>query len=173
MDIFWTILAGAGTFVLGQIILKLLIDPVQSLKSTVAEIANKLILYANIYANPRERDDEKQLEMANELRNLSSTLQSNMYLIPAYKFTRYIFGLPPIKEIVYASGQLIYIHNGFKDAANNQGILNCYAAQKSRLALNIFIPTEEFLNPENEAHFIKELKGSVTIENHSRQSPPF
>lgn len=60
MDIFLTIFAGVGTFVLGQIALKLLIDPVQSFKMTIAEVSNKLILYANIYANPRSPGDEKQ-----------------------------------------------------------------------------------------------------------------
>jgi hypothetical protein len=46
LNVFFTLLAGAGAFVFGQIVMKLLIDPIQSFKVTIAEIANKLILYA-------------------------------------------------------------------------------------------------------------------------------
>ena len=155
MDIFLTILAGAGTFVLGQIVLKLLIDPVQSFKVTIAEIANKLILYANIYANPKQMGDEKQEAMSQDLRNLSSKLQSNMHLIPAYCISSCIFGLPSKKQVATASKKLIFIHNGHDGALVNQGILNCYAAQKIRIALGIFIPEGERLNPEDEMSFVK------------------
>ncbi|SDW31447.1 hypothetical protein [Nitrosomonas oligotropha] len=155
MEIFLTILAGAGTFVLGQIIMKLVIDPVQSLKIAIAEVANKLILSANIYANPRPASDEKQKEMSQEMRILSSKLQSNMHLIPCYDYTAKIFGLPKKEQIAIASNGLIFIHNGHDGVLANQGILNCYAAQKIRIALSIFIPPGEYLNPEHEKVFIK------------------
>ena len=155
MEIFFTILAGAGTFVLGQIILKLLIDPIQSFKVTVAEIANKLILYANIYANPMHLGDERQCAMSQDMRNLSSKLQSNMHLIPAYNISKYIFGLPSKQQIATASKKLIFIHNGHDGALANQGILNCYAAQEVRSSLGIYIPEEEYLNPEDAVSFVK------------------
>jgi hypothetical protein len=155
LDIFLTIFAGVGTFVLGQIALKLLIDPVQSFKMTIAEVSNKLILYANIYANPRPPGDEKQKEMSEYMRNLSSKLESNMYLIPAYCITRKVFGLPSKEQVIIASKSLIAIHNGHDGILANQGILNCYAAQDARIALGIHIPKDEYLNPEYKAHFIK------------------
>lgn len=155
MNIFLTILAGAGTFVLGQIILKLLIDPVQSFKATVAEVANKLILYANIYANPKPLGDEKQESMSQDMRNLSSKLQSSMHLIPAYSFAKCIFGLPSKQQVANAAKHLIFIHNGHDGALANQGILNSYAAQKIRIALGIFIPDGEYLDPKNEIEFLK------------------
>jgi hypothetical protein len=155
MQIFLTIVTGAGTLVLGQIILKLLIDPVQSFKTTVAEIANKLILYANIYVDPKPLGDEKQAAMSEDLRILSSKLQSNMYLIPAYNISKYIFSLPSKQNIASATSKLIFIHNGHDSALANQGMLNCYAAQKVRISLGIYIPDGEYLNPENEAGFVK------------------
>ncbi len=155
MEIFFTILAGAGTFVLGQIVLKLLIDPIQSFKESIAEIANKLILYANIYANPMPLNDERQDAMSQDMRNLSSKLQSNMHLIPAYNISKCIFGLPSKQQVATASKNLIFIHNGHDGALANQGILNCYAAQKVRDSLGIYIPEDEYLNPEDEASFVK------------------
>jgi hypothetical protein len=155
MQIFLTILAGAGTFVLGQIFMKLLIDPVQVLKVTIAEIADKLIYFANVYANPKPAGDEKQTIMSSELRILSSKLQSGMYLIPAYKITAWIFGLPTKESIVRASEHLIFIHNGYDGGQVSQGVLNCYAAQNACLALNIYISESNYLKPENEAVFMK------------------
>ncbi|MFZ2160808.1 MAG: hypothetical protein WAW02_01195 [Sideroxyarcus sp.] len=155
MEMFSTIVAGAGTFVLGQIVLKLLIDPVQSFKATVAEIANKLIFYANIYANPKPLGDEKQTAMSEDFRVLSSKLQSHMHQIPAYNISRCIFGLPSKKQVATASSKLIFLHNGHDGALENQGILNCYAAQKVRNSLGVYIPEGEYLNPKDEASFLK------------------
>ena len=153
MQIFLTILAGAGTFVLGQIIIKLVIDPVQSFKSIIADISNILILYANVYANPKPFGDETQSKMSQEIRVLSSNLQSNMYLIPKYKISARIFGLPSVENVVSASKNLIFIHNGHDGALTDQTILNLYAAQKVRIALDIFIPEEDRLNPKHEERF--------------------
>ena len=39
MNVFTTILAGVAVFVLGQILLKLVIEPVQKLREAIAEVA--------------------------------------------------------------------------------------------------------------------------------------
>ncbi|MEO9523776.1 MULTISPECIES: hypothetical protein [Marinobacter] len=150
MQIFLTILAGVVTFVCGQMAIKLLIDPVQSFKKTVAEIAYKLILHANRYVNPRSLDDEAQAEMCSDFRNLSSQLMSAHQLIPGYKFSAKLFGLPSEKDVVKASKNLIALHNGHEGRLANQGILNCYSAQRVREALRIYIPEGEYLDPEHE-----------------------
>lgn len=155
MQIFLTILAGAGAFVLGQIIIRLVIDPIQSFKSTIADVSNILILFANIYANPKLAGDEGQSKMSQEMRILSSKLQSNMHLIPSYKIMASIFGLPTIENVVSASKNLIFIHNGHDGVLANQGVLNCYAAQEARIALGIFIPEGEYLNPDHKKEFVK------------------
>jgi hypothetical protein len=159
MQIFLTILAGAGAFALGQIVLKLVIDPVHALKVTIADVAHKLILYANLYADPKPPGDEKQEEASREFRILSSKLQSNMYLVPSYKITARVFGLPSQNDIVEGSRNLIFLHNGHDGALANQGILNCYAAQRVRKALGIYIPESEYLNPDHEVNLTM-TKGS-------------
>ena len=52
MSTFLTIIAGVAVYVLGQLIIKLIVDPIQAFKSTVGEISIALINNANVYANP-------------------------------------------------------------------------------------------------------------------------
>ena len=160
MQIFLTIIAGTCTFVLGQIFLKLYIEPIQTYKSVISEIADKLILYANVYANPKTLEDSKQAEACKEFRILSSKLQATMHSVPSYKLMSKIFSLPSIENVTKASKNLIGLHNGHDHALDNQGILNCYSAQKIRQALNIYTPPDDLLDPELEKEFIKAKSGS-------------
>jgi len=54
LTVFLTVLSGVITFVVGQLIIKLLVDPVNDFRRTVADIALALIEHANVYANPGE-----------------------------------------------------------------------------------------------------------------------
>ena len=47
--VFYIILAGVIIYVLGEIIVKIVIDPVQELKRVIAEIAFKLIHYSHVF----------------------------------------------------------------------------------------------------------------------------
>jgi hypothetical protein len=155
VEIFFTILAGVLTFVLGQVVIKLFIEPVHSMKRVVADISHKLILYANLYANPKPLGDESQDQALKEFRELSSRLHAAMSLIPIYPVTSFIFGLPKRSDVVKASSNLIGLYNGHDHTLANQGILNSYSAQHVRMALGIYIPEGERLDPEKESHFVK------------------
>jgi hypothetical protein len=154
MQIFLTILAGAGAFVLGQILLKLFIEPVNDMRRVIAEISHKLIAFANIYANPRSLQDERQSEVSREFRILASRLESSMHLVPFYKNTAKLFGLPSQENIDMASRGLIALHNGHDHVLANQGLLNCYTAQRVKDALSIYIPAGDRLDPDLEKNFI-------------------
>jgi len=82
MTVFLTVLSGVITFVLGQLIIKLLVDPVHDFRRTVADIALALIEHANVYANPGVAGSEIENKVSHELRRLSSRLNAQMYLIP-------------------------------------------------------------------------------------------
>jgi len=151
MNIFLTILAGVTVFVIGQVVLKLFIEPIHEFKRSIAEIAHSLIEHANIYANPGTADNEK--EISELLRKLSSQLNAGMYLIPFYSVCSKVFGLPSEENVNKASRKLIGLSNGFNDR-ENRGILNTYLAQHTRDALGIFVPENERLNPEYEREFI-------------------
>ena len=133
--------------------MKLFIDPVQELKRSIAEIAHSLIEYANIYANPGTYEPSKEEEVSITLRKLSSQLNAGMYLIPLYRLCSRVFGLPSVSNINKASKKLIGLSNGF-DGSPNKAVLNMYLAQHVRDALNIFIPEQERLDPNEERHHI-------------------
>ena len=69
MEVFFTIVAGFATFAFGQIVVKLVIDPVQEFKKVVADISHAVIEYAPIYSNPGIPSLEVQKKVSEELRS--------------------------------------------------------------------------------------------------------
>jgi hypothetical protein len=143
MTVFLTVFSGVITFVLGQLAIKLLVDPVHDFRKTVADIALALIEYANVYANPGVAGSEIEKKVSEELRRLSSRLNAQMYLIPCYPITAKIFGLPSRKKVVDATSNLIGLSNGAFQSASNLVLVNVERADKIRKELGIFIPENE------------------------------
>jgi len=155
VTIFLTIFAGVMTFVLGQLALKLLIDPVQEFKRAVADISHALIEYAEVYENPGITGRDKEREVSKELKRLSSRLNAQMYLIPMYKNTARIFRLPTRGNVVKAEKDLIGLSNGLSPANPEQSTLNRFTAYRIFQALGIYIPEKERLSPEDEEKFLR------------------
>ncbi|WP_409161715.1 hypothetical protein [Pectobacterium sp. B2J-2] len=155
MSVFLTVLSGVLVYVLGQLILKLLIDPVNELKKTISKINYDLVFYANVLANPKEKGDEQMDKATKIMREHSSLLHANAYLIPCYEYTRLIFGLPTEEKIIAATASLIFLSNGHEGALANQGILNAYKIQHTKVNLGIKIPKADWLDPALEKEFIK------------------
>ena len=105
--VFLTIVTGVVTFVLGQIIVKLLIDPVQEMKRTIGQISHSLIENANVIQNPGVPKEDMINETSQHLRKLSSQLEAHIYLIPAYGFTSKLFCLPSRNSILKAARALM------------------------------------------------------------------
>jgi hypothetical protein len=118
--VFYIILAGVIIYVAGQIIVKIVIDPVQELKRVIADIAFKLIHYSHVYriaASGEEGtsaeeaqttvDPEKLEEAANEYRKLASMLNAGYHLVPFYTIARLLFFLPKEADIIDARNELI------------------------------------------------------------------
>jgi hypothetical protein len=143
MTVFLTVFSGVITFVLGQLVIKLLVDPVHDFRKTVADIALALIEHANVYANPGVAGSEVEKKVSEELRRLSSRLNAQMYLIPCYPITAKIFGLPSRKEVVDAASNLIGLSNGVFQSVSNLVLVNIERADKIRKVLGIFIPENE------------------------------
>ena len=154
MTIFLTILAGVATLVLGQIALKLFIDPVQEFKRVIADISSALIEYANVFGNPRLLGEENEKRISGELRKLSSRLNAQMYLIPAYGMTSRVFCLPTKQKLTEAAEYLIGLSNGFGGNNPDQGALNMYKAQHVCDALSIYVSERERLDPALEKTFL-------------------
>jgi hypothetical protein len=116
--VFYIILAGVIIYVLGEIIVKIVIDPVQELKRVIADIAFKLIHYSHVFklstaadtseeASEKTIDREKLEQAADEYRKLASMLNAGFRLVPFYAFARVLFFLPREADIIDARNELI------------------------------------------------------------------
>jgi hypothetical protein len=146
MTVFLTVFSGVITFVLGQLAIKLLVDPVHDFRKTVADIALALIEYANVYANPGVDGSEIEKKVSEELRRLSSRLNAQMYLILCYPITAKILGLPSRKKVVDSAINLIGLSNGVFQSTSNLALVNVERADKIRRRLGTFIPENERVN---------------------------
>ncbi|OUL18760.1 hypothetical protein BV372_33980 [Nostoc sp. T09] len=139
MEIFFTIISGATVFILGQLALKLLIEPIQEFRKTIADIAYALIEYANIYANPGVAGNEVEKQASKELRKLSSRLNAQIYLIPLYALTSQVFRLPSTDKLVGAATDLIGLSNGVFKSPTDLVFTNMDRAKRIRTTLGIYI----------------------------------
>ena len=139
--VFFTVISGVLTFVAGQLVLKLIIDPVYEFKKTVADIAIALIENANIYANPGVAGNEIERKASESLRKLSSYLNAHIYLIPSYPLVSKMFRLPSRDKVVDAAINLIGLSNGMFNSS--LVLVNVERADKIRDALGIFVPENE------------------------------
>ena len=118
--VFYIILAGVIIYVAGQIIVKIVIDPVQELKRVIADIAFKLIHYSHVYRiapsgdvdasgekAQKSVDPEKLEEAADEYRKLASMLNAGYRLVPFYAIAKLLFFLPKEADIIDARNELI------------------------------------------------------------------
>lgn len=120
--VFLTVLSGVITFVIGQLTVKLVIDPVQEMKKTIGQIAHSMIEHAHVIANPGVPSDDVMKETSNKLRQLSSQLQAHLYLVPQYQKTAKLFGLPCKEKVLAASGSLIGLSNSVFQAGPSERI---------------------------------------------------
>ncbi len=155
MTVFLTVFSGVLVFILGQVLLKLFLEPIHELKKVISRISFDLIKSANIFSNPDEGKDDAFTEASKIMREHASSLHAYFYLVPLYRFTSRLFGMPSEEDILKATKQLIRLSNGKAGPIKNQGILNAYAMQNIKLALGIAIPKSEWLDPEKERDFIK------------------
>ncbi len=142
MNVFLTILAGVSVFVIGQFILKFIIDPILEFKRVIGEIAHSLIEYADVYTSPGIRAEDLNNKIMSEFRKLSSKLQAHMHLIPAYRWCASVFFLPKLEKIIVASRGLIYLSNTVSKDRDEQGLRNHVRANEIQEALGIYIPDD-------------------------------
>jgi len=140
MEIFNTIISGVAVFVLGQILLKLIIEPIQDLKKEIATTLNNLIYYANIISNPNTNSPEKYKETSQKLRQHASNLASKVSIIPFYILWVSLRILPPKENIFKAKTYLIYISNSLFQSKYNDGMKNSEKSEEIQKLLNSYFP---------------------------------
>jgi hypothetical protein len=109
--VFQTVLSGVLVLVLGQIFMKLVIEPVHQLKKTRADIAHTLIRYAHALHNPKVIPEDLFRETYDKLRMLSGQLYADMELITAYWLFRFLFCLPKTSKVYEGAKNLLAIAN--------------------------------------------------------------
>jgi hypothetical protein len=154
MSIFLTIFSGVFVFVIGQLLVKLLIEPIHGYKVVVGEISIALINLAKDYANPGVGTPESMDKAQDTLRLLASKLSASVTLIPAYEFWRKPFFLPNREEIHDAKSQLIGLSNSIHQRDKefrkvSTGEQNMRRAEKICKILGIYIPKNERLYEDN------------------------
>ncbi|SOD19186.1 hypothetical protein [Nitrosomonas ureae] len=140
--VFFTVLSGVSIFVIGQLIVKLVLDPVHDLKKIIGQISHTLIERANIIANPGVPTREVMDETSNLLRKLSSQLHAHLYLIPTYDVTCRIFRLPSKEMLLAASTHLVGLSNSVYSADHNVYKTNARRVEAICDSLGIYIAEE-------------------------------
>lgn len=122
--VFWTVGLGFATFVLGQIVLKLLIEPIVECKKTLGEIANSLVMYAPEIYTPGVVAEDAMHKVSEILRGHASQLNQHMRTIPMYRIVRRIFFLPSNVAMRESISCLIGLSNGLYRADGNIHAVN-------------------------------------------------
>jgi len=167
----FTILGGVVVFVIGQIIVKFIIEPLQEQLKLLGEIANSLVFFANVGGNVEpyyyeglKKADEldepvrkvvtgryeeilknhwKKSDDASEiLRQQASELMGVTNSIPFYDFWAWLIKrIPKRKDVLKASSELI----GMANSTHREDSFTDRTKEISKL-LNIKIVSERFGN---------------------------
>ena len=84
-----TVIAGVLVFLLGQLVLKCVIEPVQVLKATIARVSDLLLLHQAKLMNASCDD-----AIAEDMKRLSAEIISHSCHILWFPVSRLAFGLP-------------------------------------------------------------------------------
>jgi hypothetical protein len=122
MEFISVVLAGVLIFALGQLILKVFIEPVQQFKKTMAEIAHISVTWAHAIHNADTMPKELLDEVYNKLRHLSGQLYADMELIPLfpYPFLRWAFQIPHRARVYQSAQNLIAVGNWMRSSSPNK-----------------------------------------------------
>ena len=112
LTILATIVSGTLVFVLGQVALKLWIDPVNELLKTIGAIAQARVELAGEIQTPGVLKSERYLEASHHLRKLSAQLHGYVFLLRPYELVANFFKLPNRKSVLEAARLLAGISNG-------------------------------------------------------------
>jgi hypothetical protein len=100
-SIFLTILSGVSVFVLGQFVLKLVLEPIVSLKNVFGELSAFFLKEQAKITNANATD-----EIQNEIKRLSSSILAHRQAVPFYKYVAFILRLPNDEAFNNACGAL-------------------------------------------------------------------
>ena len=104
-----TIIGGASVVVVGQVMQKWYIEPIQDLQKTIGEVGSAVLVYSNTADSRISEDLQKEATQA--LRKLSGDLLGKKRVIAHYRFFEGLGILPPQHNIREAAQGLILMSN--------------------------------------------------------------
>ncbi|MBA3490807.1 MAG: hypothetical protein H0T55_01850 [Rubrobacteraceae bacterium] len=107
-----TALLAVLAFVVGQALLRFVVEPIQEQRRLIGEVSNALLFYANVYhlelfKQPDERQREQLDEARTTLRGLAGRLQASLWTVPAYDTLARIGWVRKKEDILTASRELV------------------------------------------------------------------
>ena len=131
---FYTVLSGYLIFVLGQITINFFLNPVKRQKETIGEIQDAVIYYANVFSPMMNKTTKK--EATEKFRRLATKLVSTTRVIPFYKQSCYVFGLPSMSKIGSAHHSLISLSNSVEKNRDSYKTMEGLKKELNLLFLN-------------------------------------
>jgi len=148
------IVSAVSIFVIGQFILKSIIEPIQELKKEIAVILGDVVFYANLSSNPGVSDKEVIDNASMILRKHGREIISKSAIIPFYNIWYYLRLLPSYEDINKVSNNLIALSNSLhssktkaisdtdiaeKNDENSNEIKKLLATYYSEIPINQFL----------------------------------
>ena len=163
VTIFLTIFSGVFVFVIGQLLMKFVIDPVHSQRETIGEVVDFLILHANVYTSPgmrheaglvdqeAERARRAQLTETKETaRALASKLMVRTQAIPLYGTLERLGWTVKRSGIRRAQKSLFFISNAMFDVGHAMDNYNHARLIEDALGVRTEFQIEEADRPQQE-----------------------
>ncbi len=117
----YTVIGGVLIFVIGQICVKFIIEPLHECRKCIGEITFAIIYYANIYSNPcnsnkqflesSEEHKQRVEEVSTKLRQFASEINAKSQMIPLYSILSFFKLVPKRSNIVEGAKRLIGLSN--------------------------------------------------------------
>ena len=112
-----TIIGGVTIFVLGQVFLKFVIEPIHQLLAHIGEITHLLIYHSNVFLSMGELNTLGQTQNASQdFRKAGSELLARSHVIHWYGLWSILNILPNKDDIFHAHIELIGLSNGVLDS---------------------------------------------------------
>ena len=107
-----TVISGVLIFVLGQLLVKVFVEPIHKLRALKGDIVGFLTYYSNVYlSHPDLNKDEEIRKVSTEARKLGSDLIARALVIPCYRFCSMLRAVPKFHDITIAHRELIGLSN--------------------------------------------------------------
>lgn len=132
MSMIATVIAGVLVFLLGQLVLKCIIEPAQAMRASMARVSNFLLLYQAKLTNA-----SCEAGIAEDMKKLSADIISDSYRVLWYSASRLIFHLPSRKKLLKAARGLNQLHYGMLEAARRAEMTSGYSSASETAMRNI------------------------------------